>query len=383
MKLVYINAGDSSVMEAQVLELLKYYHNQHGFQLTLLQGCKNTSECYAIEKKLSSFSFLKVVWFKTYPNYTLYKYLAQNALNKVLRQECTSDFFIHTRGELYGSYAKIFLQKNKLPLNLLVDIRGVRIDEVMIYMQKNAILKHNKISCYERAYYRLKSHIPAEITVVSDAAKRYFINKYGFEARLISVHPNIAGEQFLYSKSKRLEIRDKLHISPNTPIAICSSNGNAAWQKDKLLMEQLVEKGITVLNLSPVVVNLDGVISLKVSFKEMPDYLSAADYAVLWRDVNPVNETASPSKMSEFACMGLYVIHNGTVDIATEYISDTGAGVILKSNSQLDEINLPIITDSLRQKWSEAGCLKFGIKEIANDYVNRYLNYESIDCCKQ
>lgn len=379
MKLIYINSGDSSVMEAQVLQLLQYYHNRNIFEIVLLQGYKNKAERLCIERKLQKYLFLNIVWFKTFPNYTFFRKLAQFALFKILKVQCVGDFFIHTRGELYGAYAKLFLQTNKLPMNLLVDIRGVSIEEVELYMHVNKFLKKNKISNYLYAYSILKTQPEVNITVVSNTAKKYFVNKYGFNENFICVHPNIAGEQFVYSEEKRKEIREKLNLSDDEILVVCSTNGNAKWQKDVEIIEALVNNGCKILNLSPKVLEIDGVITKKVPYELMPSYLSAADYAVLWRDDNPVNNTASPSKFSEFACSGLHVLHNNSVGIAAEFINNYNAGIIVKEIGQLSNYEFKIIKCNDRYNVSQMALNIFGVKVIVNSYISKY---ESISSCK-
>lgn len=73
-KLIYIAGGNVSVLESQVLELLKFYHIK-GIPLALIMGYRNTNEKGEIEKKLSNYSFLDVVWFKSYPTYQIFEFL--------------------------------------------------------------------------------------------------------------------------------------------------------------------------------------------------------------------------------------------------------------------------------------------------------------------
>jgi hypothetical protein len=385
MRLIYINPGDSSVMEAQVLQLLSYYYSLNKFEIILLQGYKNNTEKYKLLCKLKPFNFINVIWFKTYPNYSIFKFNAQLSLNKVLKDLCHNNFIIHTRGELYGAFAKLFLLKYKLPLNLLVDIRGVSIEEVELYMSKSNILKRNKILCYKRAYGILKKDPHTKITVVSESAKDFLSNKYGFNSKSICVHPNITGNQFVFSLDKRKSIRNELNISDNQLLVVCSSNGNAAWQKDIILMDYLVKRGCTVLNLSSQKVDIKGVITIKVPFAQMPDYLSAADYAVLWRDNNSVNNTASPSKFSEFACMGLSVIHNRTVGIASDFIRQYHAGILINNPEEIMEIELPLIEVRRRVEIAQKARDVFGVEKTANSYINMYFKvcHENSDSSKQ
>lgn len=380
MKLIYINPGNSSVMEAQVLELLNYYLLSGSFEsLLLLQGYKRESEKIALCGKLEHYPQIEIKWFKSYPNYSFFKLIAYRNLKKILLDVgIDNKTVIHTRGEIYGSFAKRFLRKAKLPINLLVDIRGVSIDEISIYRESNKLLKQNKVYNLLNHYKNLKKSNDTMITVVSKHAKDYFVTKYHFDESKICVHPNIVGKQFEFSLIKRLEIRKKLGVSKNQLIALCSSNGAAAWQKDEMIMRKLVNQGIFVLNLSPKRVDIEGVYTMKVPFQEMPAYLSAADISVLWREDNPVNNTASPSKMSEFAAMGLYVIHNNTVGIASDYINKSKAGILITDVNQLDTIDFSDISLEKRENWCQQGLELFGIDKLASSYIKKYKDIISI-----
>ena len=105
-------------------------------------------------------------------------------------------------------------------------------------------------------------------------------------------------------------------------------------------------------------------ISTIVPFSQMPAMLSAADIAVLWRDDTFINQSASPSKFSEFAAMGLYVIHNGSVAVATQYLKESGAGLIVRDMAEI--CNLPSLQylHNHRAKWIADGKKAFGVMEI-------------------
>ena len=85
-----------------------------------------------------------------------------------------------------------------------------------------------------------------------------------------------------------------------------------------------------------------------------------------------VNEVASPSKFSEFACMGLFVIHNGTVNLAKEYIMINKAGVIIDVPRQVREDAIIIPSLEIRKQNAKVGRKYFGIENIALSYLNNY-----------
>lgn len=358
-------------MEAQVLSLLEYYRNTNKFSdIILLQGFKSISEKDALKRKLNGFKS-KIVWFKSWPGYTVFQYFAFSSISKVLdRLTLDDETIIHVRGELYGAIIHQYLCKKKSDAKFLVDLRGVTFEEVDKYYLHNFLLKKNKILLFKKAYRKINRNIP--ITVVSEAFKKYLIKQHGFNEQDICVHPNIAGGQFIFNQKLRQKIRKELGLYENEIVAICSSNGAEAWQKDKDVIMPLITLKVKVINLSSIHQEIPGVINKFVSFKSMPGYLAAADIAILWRDNNVVNEVASPSKFSEFAAMGLWVIHNGTVRIASDFIRQNNAGIIVNSIDEITEKQIGSFSNYDRTYYSTIGRKIFGVENIAKSYIMHY-----------
>lgn len=379
MRLIYLNSDNTSVMEAQVISLLEHYRITNKFsEIILLQGFKNTSEKQDLEKKLYGFKST-IIWFKAWPGYTIFKGLAFSSISKVL-DKLTLDHttIIHVRAELYGAIIRHYIIRNGLKTKFLVDLRGVTFEEIAKYYLHNWILKRNKISLFKNAYKEIQS-VP--VTVVSNAFKEYLVKEHGFKEKNIYVHPNIAGDQFIYNLSLREKIRNEMGFKEEDIVAICSSSGGNAWQKDKDVIERLVALKIKVINLSSSQQEMRGVINKFVSFKSMPSYLAAADIAILWRDNNIVNKVASPSKFSEFAAMGLWVIQNDTVRIAADFIRKYNSGIIVKSISEINEKQIASFYKHDRQYSSSVGRDTFGVENVAKSYIKLYLEILQKEFC--
>ena len=187
-------------------------------------------------------------------------------------------------------------------------------------------------------------------------------------------NPNVAGEIFQFSAEKRHRIRTKFGFKDDEVVVICSTGGGGHWQQDYLAIPYLIKAGFRVINLSKFEVDIPGVITMTVPFKDMPAMLSAADAAILWRERTMLNITASPSKFSEFAAMGLCVIHNKSVDVATNYIRQTGNGFLVDDMSEINENLLYLIREKMmiRSKVAQDGQRVFGIENIAMAYQNAY-----------
>lgn len=373
MKIFYLNSGYSSVFDSQVLSLLEYYVQRKIGDVILLQGYKNKKEKIILESKISKLQ-LPVIWFKTFPNYTWFDFLNYYSVSRLLGKNWKErhDSIIHIRGDKFGSIVAKYIIKTESPKHLLVDVRGALIEEYINYYKQKTFLKNNKVKTTVNSYKILSlNNIP--ITAVSERLRIYLQSKFNFKSENIVVNPNIASLKFQFNADKRLMIRQSLGISENERVAIALTGGGSAWQKDFLVVDRLLELGIKVINLSPKSINREGVINLLVPFSEVPNYLSASDIGIIWRDNNLVNNVASPSKFSEFAVNGLYIIHNGTIDLVTDYIYRNKFGAIVSDIGDITIERFKPIDLQEREKASVCGQNTFGIDFISRQYLESYL----------
>ena len=380
MKLIYICTCDVSVYDSQVISLLEYYLDK-GIDVTLIQGFRNLKEKTNLERKLETHRPIDVVWMKWSPISPFHEKTKINNLYKAIC--CVPDVekaLFHLR-DIYCSYILLkLLRKYDFTIPTLLDVRGVSIEEMKYTFWKSDLL-HKFQFLYLFGYYkyvynyvfgRKQHHLT--ITSVSPLINDYIKNKYKKCGCEMFFHPNIAGSQFAYSDSKRNEIRAELGIKPDEVVAICSTNGNAVWQKDYMVVGTLISEGIKVINLSSVPINIDGCYTTKVGFSEMPAYLSAADIAVLWRDNTFINNSASPSKFSEFAAMGLYIIHNNSVRVAKDYIEQNQGGCLVNEVEELhSKIDIKDVKKN-REYRIKQGLACFGINHLGDSYISLYNN---------
>lgn len=378
MKLIYVCANDVSVYESQVIALLEYISAQ-GVNVTLLQGYTNEDDKNKIKKKLSYHNPLDVVWFKNSPTYSIFeKSKIKNIYNAIIGIKDYEKAIIHVRSEYYGYILKKILEKYNLRNQILVDIRGVVFEEIKYKLEHLPLLKKIRF-LFQKHLFKKTNNLLFNVyskqvcfTSVSPLINDYIKENYPLCKSNLLFHPNIAGIQFKYTENGRIRIRKKYGFTEDDVVAICSTNSNSIWQKDTLVIQHLLEMGVKVLNLSKVDPQISGCFTTVAPFIEMPDYLSAADIAVLWRDDTFMNQSASPSKFSEFAVMGLYVIHNRSVSVATSYIERTGAGCLV---NKVEDINSTIKINELiqnRRRWCCEGQKSFGIENLGQSYLAAY-----------
>lgn len=377
--LIYIAGGNVSVLESQVLELLKYHYN-NGLCVSLLMGYSNAHEKEAIQKKLANYPFLNVIWFKSYPVYALFESISANNIFKAIKQVNNwENAILHVRSEHLGYLVKKIIIDKNLSNKIIIDIRGIAFEEIDFKISRNKGLRKLLLKQQYRYYHSFYKKLfddracsQIAITSVSKAINDYIRKNYPNCKYRLCIHPNIAGKLMSFSESSRKEIREKFNIKENELLAICLSGGDSLWQQDKKNIDTLIEKGIRVISLSKKSFDNDKCINLFVPFQEVPKYLSAADIGILWRDKTFINYSASPSKLSEFASCGLFIINNGSVNIAEEYIERSGAGLIIEDMSSLNNSQIDKIKNQNRTRNSESGLKMFGVDAIGNSYIRLY-----------
>lgn len=370
-RLIYVSSPyTGAVVEGQVYELLEYYKQQDWFEdVLLLQSFEGSTDKQKASKILEKFSFrCKFFWQNPYYPHLFRKSIS--SMQEVMDGEVKDNTVFHVRGGSRAYYVRSALPEVYNHLLILDEFRGLSSNE-LAYAKAGSFVERCKtrIRNYQinkcNRLMQKDEHIV--YTAVSPLLRQMESSEEGFDINKISVHPNIAASYFKYDPNKRKSIRKDLGLSDDQILVVTSSGESGAWQKDLDIIDALTGKGYYVLNLSKKPIDKPNVISRFVPHKEMPAYLSASDAALLWRDDVPLNHVASPSKFSEFAVMGLYVIHNKTVDIATRFIKDNNCGQLVNNPSEI-VLDGSLFTDQERQQRCDAGYNMFSIDYIAKSY---------------
>lgn len=379
MKIIYVCGGDVSVFESQVLELLKFLH-QHDISVVLLQGYSSEKEKQNISRKIANYEYIDIVWAKSCPVYPIFTNQAiksyYNGLKTIPEWQ---DAILHIRSEYDGYIFCQMVERYKLSNKILIDFRALGYEELSYKIKHHSSVKRRILNLIQHSFYgsfyRKLFNCDNEnlaITSVSPEINRYIRQNYPYCKLHLSVRPNIAGNLMKYSSERRIEIRTELGLTDNDVVAVCSTGGGAMWQRDRDVVRTLLDCGLKIINLSKSPIEMSNCINMFVPFSKVPDYLSAADAAVLWRENTFMNQSASPSKLSEFATMGLYIIHNGTVKIAEEYIRQSGAGVIFENTGDIG----PNLIEKIKAQDRDANCISginmFGVDAIGNSYITEY-----------
>lgn len=368
-KLLYICNGIDSVFDSQVHSLLKQIASANYFKsIYLVIGIRNQEEENKLKKKQIN-EKINVIKFKNYPNYPFISILSAYHLNQVLKRidiDLQRDIF-HTRGEILAyQLLKTFSSQE---INIVADIRGTSIEEIDIYFRTNKLKKSLKISNYRKALQSLEE--VKKISVVSEKLSKYLQNKFNIKSDKISINPSAAGKKFIFDEEIRKKTRYKLGIKDDETVFIFSSGGVANWQNYSVV-DKLAAKGIKILNLSKKKLDYPNVINKFVHYNEVPNYLCAADIAIIWRDDNVVNHVASPVKFSEYVSCGLPIITNGNVDQINFFISSFNSGLIINSVDELTNSKLNYLLMLDRKKISNMAADVYSVDKIGKNYINIY-----------
>ena len=370
-RLIYVSSPyTGAVVEGQVYELLEYYKQQDWFEdVLLLQSFEGENDRLKASKILEKFSFrYKFFWQNPYYPH-LYR-RSISSMQEAMNGEVKDNTVFHVRGGSRAYYLRSALPEVYKNLLILDEFRGLSSNE-LAYAKAGSLLEKVKTMIRNHQIKKCNRLMQEDdyivYTAVSPLLRQKESLEEGFDINKISVHPNIAATYFKYDVENRNAIRKDLGISDDQILIVTSSGESGAWQKDLEIIDVLTEKGYLVLNLSKTTIDKPNVISCFVPHKEMPAYLSACDAALLWRDDVPLNHVACPSKFSEFAVMGLYVIHNQTVDITTNFIRDYGCGLLVSSPEEIN-LSTEMFSEASRQKRCVVGYKMFSVEKIADSY---------------
>jgi hypothetical protein len=371
MDLYYVNGDYGSVFESQVLALLESMNSLPGMnQVVLLCGYRNKQEKVEIIKRVNGKSF-DVKFFKVFPNYPLFNLFNRISIAKALAGCVLSEqTIVHIRGELLAMLAFYPLKRAAIPVShIIVDVRGVTNEEINQYSKLLKVLKNFKIKNSVSSTQFLAKF--SNINAVSGRLREYIHQKANIPLEKVNVIPCLSGLSFVYNSVQRDKIRNKLGLKNKDNLFVFSSGAGGLWQKNEEIIS-VADKGYKVLNLSNNNIIHPNIFNYFLNYKEVGDYLSAADIALLIRDQSIVNQVASPVKFSEYVCSGLPVISNGNVDMVTEYIKTTGNGLIIMNLHDLNNSDVIRLRAISREKISQEGISTFSVNIISREYYSIY-----------
>lgn len=233
---------------------------------------------------------------------------------------------IHCRDAVTAWMAmKAIPRRKRNHFKVIFDCRGAFVEELSYLPSKFPYSWLKVIREFEyRAMERWVMSRADLVLAVSERLSHYLLEQYGRKADLI-IHSIISGERFRFSAEQREKIRRRFGWKKERVFIYVGSS--AGWQRldilgqwwrsflqnhpnDQLLAltddpgEFLKAAGL-MENIHRYNITIDS-----VPHAEIPGFLSAADYGIIFRDESLVNQVSSPVKLSEYLAAGLLVITN-------------------------------------------------------------------------
>ncbi|MFL7042667.1 glycosyltransferase [Vibrio cyclitrophicus 1F53] len=357
LHLVFSNIGKDTGFSQRIRRQKKYIFDQLDLDLKTLNvvsdnEVKNKNE---YERLLEEKDYKDVnVHYMT--GGKLYKFL------KVIRSiyiESKLVDIIYTETHISSTFW-LFISMFSPKKKWVVDIHGVAPEE-RVYLQKESIrktIKLNILKWIERAYLRKCDHI----FVVSEELKKHYKDNYGIKCEKIDVVPNCIYEiqnSNVISNESKLQ-REKLSDQYKTRdrMLFVYAGGIGVYHKVKeivdwhqeyltdlgdlllLIPENYVLKDITWLNVN----SNKSVIVKQVKHKYVSDFLSIADFGIIFRDDDLLNIVADPTKVPEYLSEDLNILHTSSV----KTVPNNKSNISLGNFNDLYNIDKATLTLSIR-----------------------------------
>lgn len=252
--------------------------------------------------------------------------------------------------------------KHYYPIPLIWDCRGDTVAELLEESDpKNGykkLIRQLRIFVIKRRVTRALKTADSSIFI----SRRLMANVVGKRTAPNPVFiPCVASERrFFFSTSLRFQFREMLGWVPNDKVIVYS--GSMAHYQNFTETVQLVkqwmehDKDIFFLVLTPHVYTAREIVGdallpsrhriIPAEYLQINGFLNAADFAIMTRRTNKVNEGAIPVKFSEYCLAGLPVIMNDSMPESEEIAKKLGN--LIKVESDTHFLNLKPVNNKVR-----------------------------------
>lgn len=229
---------------------------------------------------------------------------------------------IHARTD-YSAAVVSYVTKN-----FIWDCRG----DVKAEFETN-YKKDNILSLYKK--YKIEKNIKrAKKAKKAIFVSNYLKNKFNFQKESYVIGCLANSDFFYFDEELRNKTREKLGIKKDEKIFIYSGSINYYQMFNKVVdvLNKFLDFKLIILTpdiekAKKYLLNFDEsrYFLLQVKFEEVNQYLNAADIGIIYREQNPLNMAASPTKFAEYAMSGLKILCSegiGDLDILTAKIGN-------------------------------------------------------------
>ena len=301
---------------------------------------------------------------------------------------------LHCRGPVATKLA-LLVRGFRTATPILFDSRGAAAAEIKscpenssFFLFKEEIMRRIEEECYTRA---------DSFLTVSKQLLRYAVSQYGAEeSRGETIYPSVDTEYFRFSREARVRIRKELDAGD--ALLFVYSGSAASWQipekifaffrrikssrgKNRLLILSKDREAYASLRAKHGFSERDVTVK-RLAHREVPEYLSAGDMALLLREEDTLNKVASPVKFGEYMACGLPVIMTPWVGDCQEIAGENGTGCVYDDLEGKNPASLaPLLSfidstlgkrEEIREKCRETALRLYSFDENLSKYLELY-----------
>jgi len=240
-------------------------------------------------------------------------------------------------------------------LKIIYDVRGATAEEYVNKYQRNGSPLSKEI---EKAYlFRLNQELSFldvcdKAFCVSNKLKEYFLARKNLAADKFEVVPGCADESIFFpDNAVRDRTRRELGITEDRVVLLYSGGLDQPWQIPDFVfrvVSKLQERNgkIFFMCLTPhqeIVAEFVETLRIEktdfwsgyIRYQDINAYLNAADVGLLFREDNPTNNVASPTKFAEYLMAGLPTLISKGVGDLSGFVEETPeAGLVVNNDSE-------------------------------------------------
>lgn len=260
------------------------------------------------------------------------------------------------------------------------EARGSAITETSYSIgEDKTLLRRLKIITFREKIGVAHSHL---VICVSDIMRNYFIDIFNItDVHRLIVIPGVSDSRvFYFSEDIRKEIRTKLNFLDNEMVFLYSGRLDKPWQQPatlfKLFSDLCKQKENTKFLILTPDIDIaedyfvkEGIASTRYHivhspYKELNNYLNAADVGILLREDLPINNQASPTKFAEYVSSGLGVLISKNVGDFSGFVQTHEIGTVI-DNDLYDAKE--IIKDLSSIKLNRQEIAELGVKHLSKE----------------
>jgi hypothetical protein len=299
-------------------------------------------------------------------------------LLSILIKHKKEKIIVHIRSEIPLNYVPMKMLNLFFNVRFICDFRGAIDEELYKFNSRiNFIIKLKKLLIKNSQNILKREKITR--TFVTPYLMNYYRKRIGKSSSVDFITESMVDENFLFNIEDRVTLRRKFNIPDDRIVILYSVGGDENWQNVETIFEALNPSKYTVLLLTKKkIIACDGLIVDYISYSQMPAYLSCADFGLLFREKDTMNNVALPVKSLEYLSSGLPIIRNQVIFYLEDILVNDLNGHIINNLRDITNLELKQLNVSDRYKLSKFYLNNFGTVNIINKYLKiyNYLNFK-------